>query len=822
MPYFAQSCSMKKYLMCKTNQFYIMKKYFTAFIIFKLWTATAFCQQLSQTVRGTIMDSDTKIPLTGVVITLSNGIDVHTTSDENGRFKLENVPVGRVSLQLSYIGYQQQTISQIEVSSGKEVVLDLSMQENIVKLEEVIVRTQRKKGEASNEMSLLSARSISVEETKRYTNSFNDPARVLSSYAGVAYTPNGGSDVIVRGNSPKYMQWRLEGVEISTPYHFDDQNVVSGGLTAINNNLLASSDFYTGAFSPEYGNALSSVYDLKYRAGNNEKLEASVGVGLIGTDVTLEGPFKKGYSGSYLINYRYSTISVLQDLKIVEIDGLAKFQDASFNIKLPTSMGCTFSFFGFWGKSSFYNEDITPEIWSTPGNTVINANTSEAFDKRNHVGTFGLSNTRPINDRSFIKTILAWSSDGIDDEIVEKSVRDSVISKHVSFENNLRRTTFRASMTYHNKINARNKIEIGTKYASMGYDYNQSIYNDQEKALFKTIDFDKKIGTIRNFISWRHRFTDQLTLVTGFHNMNVLLNKKSTIEPRLAIHWKINENHSINAGFGCHSAMESVPAYFAKVRQADGTITEPNKKLGLLRARHVVAGYEIRFTENLRAKIEAYYQDLFNLPVEDNDTSFYTTLNEGTEYRYVPLVNKGTGKNTGLELTVERFFANNYFFLVTASIFDSKYKALEGIERNTRYNNNYIFNILAGKEFPKLGKKQNKTFGINVKLFMRGGQPYIPLLRDDQGNLAVDPAQNRYWDYKNAYNKRMEDIYSLNLSVSYKINRPNVTHEIYLDLQNLTNNLGKLEEYYNEKEEGSVGYVKQMFFFPNLMYKLYF
>jgi hypothetical protein len=323
-------------------------------------------------------------------------------------------------------------------------------------------------------------------------------------------------------------------------------------------------------------------------------------------------------------------------------------------------------------------------------------------------------------------------------------------------------------------------------------------------------------------VSWRHRFNDQLTLVAGFHNMNVLLNHKSTLEPRLAISWKINEIHSFNAGFGCHSTMESVPAYFTKVQLADGSIVEPNKDLGLLRARHFVLGYEIRFTENLRAKFEAYYQSLFNLPVEDNDTSYYATINEGTEYRYLPLVNKGTGYNKGIELTIERFFSNNYFYLITGSLYDSKYKTLEGVERNTRYNNNYIVNLLVGKEFVKLGKKQNKTLGLNMKFFVRGGQPYLPLLRDNNGELAVDPSINRIWDYKNAYNKRMDGIYALNFSVSFKINRPKVTHEIYLDLQNLTNNLGHLEEFYDENEPGKVGYVKQMFFFPNMMYKIYF
>jgi hypothetical protein len=796
-----------------------MKKLIFTIIQIALFTTMAFGQKLTQTVRGSITDADSKLPLIGAsVIIIDNGPLTGTTTDVKGNFRFESIPIGRVTLQFSYIGYDIQTITNIEVNSGKEVFLEINMKESAVKMDEIVVRAH-KKGEAVNDMSFLSAQSISVEQTKRYTGGMDDPARVVSSYAGVMSSPDGSSDIIVRGNSPKYLQWRLDGIEISSPYHMNDQNSSFGALTALNNSLLSTSDFYTGAFAPEYGDVLSSIMDIKLRTGNNEKFEAAFGIGLLGTDITLEGPFKKGYAGSYLVNYRYSTVSLIKKLGLVDVKGAVDYQDATFKVVLPTKKTGTFSFFGLGGLSGLKMVDIKPGEFSTPGSTTTDAIISKDFSKDAYLSNFGINHTLTITNNSFIKTSLYYSGTGIDDNISEG---DSGVAKMETFKSRIANSTYRASIIYSNKLNAKNKIQFGVKYAMNINNYNQDIYNNQVDAIVNVTDFNKSINTLNNFVSWKHSFNENVSFVAGVHNMNVLYNQKRTIEPRFAVNWKINKTNSVHAGYGKHSTMESVHNYFTKVIQNDGSVIEPNKNLGLLKADHFVLGFEKRFTEKLMAKVEAYYQHLYNLPVENNDTSDYATINEGIDYRYVALVNKGTGKNYGVELTLERFFDKNFYFLINASLFDSKYKSLEGVWRNTQFNNNYLANILFGKEFKNLGKKQNKILAVNAKMLFRGGSRHIPLLRDAQGNVSVDPATNSYWDYKKAYNYKFDDISSVNLSVSYKINRPKATHEIFLDLMNITNNQVKISEYYDESKPGKVGYLTQFGFFPNLMYRIYF
>jgi hypothetical protein len=811
-----------------------MKQIYSTIFILAFCSTVIFGQKLTQTIRGTITDTDNNLPLVGVVVkTLDTDPVVGASTDVDGNFRLENIPIGRVTIQLYYVGYESTTIPNIVVNSGKEVILNLTMQESTLKMSEVVITVNKNKGEALNDMALISARSISAEETNRYAGGFNDPSRIVSNFAGVSSTQDGGNNIIVRGNSPKYIQWRLEGVQITNPNHFGDQGAVGGGISTLNNNILATSDFYTGAFAPEYGDVLSGVYDVKLRSGNNEKREAVFGFGLLGTDLTLEGPFKKGYGGSYLINYRYSTASMASDLGLIDVGGIPKFQDAAFKIMLPTKKLGIFSVFGLAGKSSLLFEDVTPAIWDTPGDNFMRPDRNEDYKKGAHLLNTGINHTLSVNKNSYLKTTLSYANEGIQDDIFDAKVinfyddegaflRDSVLSKTANYNGKIKKSSYRAAMTYHYKINAKNKIQIGTQYALLNHQTTQSRLRDTTTERITLLDFDENAGTLRNFVSWNHRINNDITLVTGFQNMNVLLNNKSTLEPRIAVNWKLNNTNSFHAGYGNHSTMENIQHYFTQIQQPDGSITTPNKDLGLLRANHYVVGYQKRFGQNLVAKVEAYYQDLYNLPVENDSKSFYATINEGIDFRYADLVNKGTGKNYGLEMTLERFFKNKYYYLINASLYESKYTSLEGMERNTPYNGNYLVNILGGKEFDRLGRKHNQALTLNAKVFFGGGQKIIPLLRDVQGNLAVDPANNKYWDYSRAYEDKVEDIYTVIVSASYKWNKRRATHELYLNLDNVTNTKGKISEFYDASAAGKVGYVTQFGFFPNLMYRAYF
>jgi hypothetical protein len=777
--------------------------FLTVLVFVGFFSAPFVCAQtITQTVRGTIIDEDGKFPLPGatVVVMGSNPLKGAVTN-ENGEFRLTNVAVGRISLEIKFIGYEDLIVPNILVNSGKENVLDLKMRESFVKMDEIVV-TAQKKGEVLNEMAVISSRSFSVEETNRYAGSLQDPSRMVSAFAGVMSNPEGDNDIIVRGNSPRGILWRLEGIEIPNPNHFSDEGSTGGPINAINSELLSNSDFYTGAFAPEYGDALSGVFDMHMRSGNNEKHEYSLGIGVLGTDVLLEGPFAKNYSGSYLINYRYSSLAMLNEAGIVDFDGVPKYQDIGFKFLMPTKRLGTFSLFGLGGLSS-----IAVEEEDNDGNLTGKGNYSA------RLGVMGLNYTYSFNDNNLMKITLSGSGNGSKYYWEETDSAEHLLPNSKA---DWVKSSLRSSIMFSTKLNQRNRVIIGLKFTHHFYNMFEYYLDDDLNRWVYSINTKVDADYLQSYISWKWRITDDITAVSGLHGIHFSINNEISIEPRIGLKWQINPKQAVNLGYGIHSKVESIFAYYRIENSAEGESVSPNTGLGMSKASHYVLGYDHKFSKNLNSKIEFYYQKLYNIPVENNDSSVYSIINSDEGYADGILVNKGSGYNYGVELTLERYFANQYYFLITSSIYNSKYKTLEDKWRNTKYNGNYAVNFLAGKEFHIGNIQGKKVLGVNTKIFYNGGLRYVPVKLQE----SREDGETVY-DESKAWNERLNNIFQVNLSVTYRINRHRAGHEFILDIYNVTNARGKTWEYYN-KYTDNIDYDRQLNILPNIMYRIHF
>jgi len=289
-----------------------MKKAFFIFLLSLLLYWQAYSQSLVQTIRGRVIDIDSKAPLVGAVLFIE-GADpmIGSITDAEGYFQFPDLPIGRYTVGVSCIGYENKSLPNQLLGAGKEVVIDIEMSESLKEIDEVVITARKNKGEPINDMSTVSARSITVEETQRFAGSFNDPSRLVSSYSGVMSDPSGNNDIIIRGNSPRGLQWRLEGVDVPNPNHFANEGATGGPISILNNTTLDECDFFSGAFPADYGDAYSGVFDVHLRKGNNKEREFTAQVGVIGMDVTAEGPFISQSLASYIINYRYSSLDLL-------------------------------------------------------------------------------------------------------------------------------------------------------------------------------------------------------------------------------------------------------------------------------------------------------------------------------------------------------------------------------------------------------------------------------------------------------------------------------------------------------------------------------
>jgi hypothetical protein len=769
--------------------------------LFFSFTANA---QYTQQLRGTITDQVLQTPLAGATVTLQPGGQSIIT-DEQGVFRFKELPVGSYRLQISFTGFKEAVFDNIVINSGKETVLNLPMEALIRTEAAVVLKSNSKKNKPLNDMSAVSARAFSVEETQKYAAAVNDPLRMATAFPGVLAADDGSNSIIIRGNSPGGLLWRMEGMDIPNPNHFSVTGGSGGGISILNSQLLSNSDFVTAAFAAEYGNAMSGVFDLKLRKGNNEKREYTVQAGVLGLNAAAEGPFSKKYKGSYLINYRYSTLSLLNEIGVLKNGGSTNFQDLSYNIYLPAGRWGTFSLFGFAGKS----DDIAkPEIDSSKW---------EEHDDRYpykfvaNTSMNGLTHTILLGNRINLKSGIGYSSTR--NEFDENYIKDDYsLAKNYNDSYKTQKWIFNSQLNY--KFSNRLNLRAGIIAHFIRFNYYQLSSEHDGEPLLEVVNTKGTTATQQAYAQVQYKPADKFTINAGLHYMHLDLNNTSSVEPRFSARWTINSRSSLSAGYGLHSQQQATGVYFAKEQQTDGSWLYLNKQLGFTKGHHYVLSYSQRLSPKLLLKTELYFQQLFNVPVSLKDSSTFSTLNIHDEYVLEPMANKGKGRNYGVEISLERYLQNNFYLTLSNSIYQSKYTAADGVERNTRFNGNYIFTFIAGKDF--VNDHKARTFGINLKTIYAGGLRTTP--------IDLEASREKGYGVYNeelAYSLQNSAYFRTDLRVSIKWNRKKLTSTLSLDIQNITNR----QNIYNQtfdKDKNNIVTNYQTGLIPVLNYKVEF
>jgi hypothetical protein len=641
-------------------------------------------------------------------------------------------------------------------------------------------------------MAGVSARSFTVEETEKYAGSWGDPARMASNYAGVFTNGDRYNYIVIRGNSPNGLIWRMEGIPIPNPNHFDYPGSTGGPISIVNNNVLMQSDFLTGAFPAEYTNGVSGVFDLRMRNGNSKKHEFVAQLGMMGLEAGAEGPLSKKSNASYLINYRYSLLGLVDEL--LWVDALPYYQDLSFKLNFPLKKG-NLSVFGLAGASHITGqmEDTTTHT----GNDIYEL--VERSDSK--TGVIGLRYVHFFSDRTRIISNLALSGSRSSER------QDSLVNGHKTRmvgEEEFWEDRLLISSKLIKKFNARNTATIGILLEDNKVDYlsrdRSLIYSlpgpDSLVLLPPRISKEDHLIVFQSFMEWKHRFTNKLTLYTGLNYQQFLYNNSFAIEPRANLRWRFKEKHSISIGYGLHSTLQSFFYYLVRTPLNDDlwdidNYTESNQDLEFTKSHHFALGYDFSISQDLRLKAEVYYQSLYNIPVETKESHLsMINIGAGEEYPYIDsLVNNGTGRNAGIELTLERFLSKHYYFLITTSLLDSKYEGSDGISRNTAFNSNYNLNALVGYE---LALNDRSALNFNIRTVAAGGRRVIPYDEEQ----TIEKGEDVY-DYSEAYELQLAPYFRLDARISYKISGTRASHEIGVDFTNLTNRPNEFDQYYD-------------------------
>ena len=791
-----------------------------AFLPILLFPAFLFSQ--SQTVRGTVLDKQAETPLIGATIQVMNvEPGIGATTDLDGKFALKNVPVGRQTLRISYLGYEAQTIPNVLVNAGKEVLLTLKMEESFTAMDEVVVVAKVNKDKAINDLATISARQFNTEEVSRYSGGRGDVGRLVANFAGVAASNDARNDIIIRGNAPTGVLWRLEGIPIPSPNHYSTLGTTGGPVSALNPNMIGNSDFLTSAFPAEYGNATAGVFDINLRKGNRDRFEFMGQVGAFtGFEGAIEGPIRKG-KGSFVVAYRHSFAEVAQAAGLnVGTSATPKYKDLTFNVDFGSTKAGNFSVFGIGGYSSidFLGAEIdTTDLFANPTQNAYNVS---------KFGVLGLKHNILLNDHAYIRTVLSASHSGNSFETDDLEMTDAQGELLQTNDVLDAGDTYRLSSFYNDKISRRFTLRTGILLQSQNLDtYVKTregipdFDGNGQPDLFIQRDFNGDFRQAEAFVQTQWRIAARLTLNTGLHGLYFDKTEDVAIEPRVALNWQFAPKSTLNLGYGLHNQTQPLPVFLFRERQSDGTPVETNNDLGFTRSQHFVLGWDYKPAASWRVKAETYFQLLSDVPIESTPSSF-ALLNAGADFVFPEknnLVNEGTGTNIGAELTVEKFFSQGWYSLVTVSVFDSKYKGSDGIERSTAFDGGYVANALAGKEF-KLGSTGRRVLTLDTKVTAAGGRPYTPV------DLLASKAAGREVLLENlAFSQRLDGYFRWDVKIGMRINssKRKLSQTFFLDFQNVTNNQNIFAIRYNEVRN-EVGKTYQIGFFPDLMYRVEF
>lgn len=743
---------------------------------------------IKQNVRGTVLDKDSKssLPFANVFVLNTDPV-IGTTTDLDGNFIIKDLPIGRYSLKVSYIGYSDGLVSGFLHGSGKETILTIELTEQVQTLGDVIIQSDNT--EPLNEMATVSARSFDSEETKRYAASISDPARMVQVFAGVSGTDDASNEIVIRGNSPHWMLWKLEGVEIPSPNHFAEEGYTSGAVSILSTNMLGNSDFYTGAFPADYGNALSGVFDLNLRKGNNRKNEFTIQAGVLGIDLSAEGPFKKGYDGSFLFNYRYATLSLLNNFNIeVSENALPNYQDLSYKFHLPTKKSGNFSFWGIGGLSDV-DEKYIPNA-SEPENFQY------GYSDVTNTGMYatGLTHNYFPDNKSYIQTVISKSMSFSSEDYQTMTTAGLL---HGSLYDSLQKKAIRFSSFYNRKLSGRTTVRVGGIVNLLGYNYFSKTFDDNTQIWNKFMDSEGNTSLYQWYVQAKYKFTDKVVLTGGLHYSYFALSADQSLEPRLGLTFAMKNQQKLGFGLGQHSRHENLLVYFVDTDVSENSEYLPNKNLDLTKANHFVVSYERMIRKNLNIKTEAYYQYIPNLPVPVNPEKFNSPAFGGLSVSDT-LDNIGKAKNYGVELTLQKYFSNDYYFLFSSSLFESKYQPANGEWMNSKYNVNYINNLVGGKEFPW---KENKMIGFNAKIIWSGGKRLVPI------DLEASKIEGKaVYNFNEIYSTKGKDYFRTDIGVKLHIYKERTQHVISLDIQNVTNRLNTWAKVYDDQNEKIIDY----------------
>lgn len=773
-----------------------MRAWLSASLLLMLAAASA---QPTAAIIGRVIDADTEQPLPGATVeVLLPDSAFGTVTDERGAFRFGALPAGVHALLARFNGYAPTRVQEAWARTGRSEELTIALSRDPRTLEVFEVS-----GAAFERGRMRDGHPLTVEQTLRYPATFLDPARLASTRPGVATVNDQANHLSIRGNGPASNAYLLEGAEIVCPNHLTNAGTASdlptltgGGVTILSAQMLGPSRLLTGSLDAAYGNALGGILDMRLRRGSTDRRGYTVQAGLLGIDLSAEGPFRTGARSTYLINYRYSTIGLLGAMGIDLGDEAITFQDLSFHVAVPVGRG-SLSLFGLGGISENHH-------------AVVDDTSAREFDKDSQdirytgsMGAAGITLALPLGHKGHWRTTMIASENDQSRDSETYDASQTAIARSASA---LRERKLSAITRLGGRIGEFVSYEAGA--------------SAMERTVTKELLLAETTASwlVRPFAQAGIELGARWQLEIGAAYANSTTGGYGVWEPRGSIAFAASERTAVSLFAGQRSQLPAVQLYYL---QPSGNFWN-NSPIGLDRMQEAVLAVEHAARPHLRIRAEAFVQQRFDVPIGDatrwvppfNDDG--SMVNAWDQPLVLDLRAQGEARNTGAEASLLHDMRNGRYVQFNATAFQSTYTDSEGRERESRWSRRFVVNAIAGREFTKQTEQRVRGWGLNIRAVVAGGlrsSPIDTLMSGAVGGTVFDPSQ--------PFRQQQAAYHRIDLRVYLKREHARRSGQWSLDLQNVLNTRNEAYRYFDHRKGGVVAQ-EQLGLIPNLSYRIEF
>jgi hypothetical protein len=738
-----------------------MKKILVILIL--LGTTALFAQsdEPKGSIEGKVLDIETKTPLIGVNIYIKS-TQTGATTDLDGNYKMLNVSVGLINVVFSYIGYEAVTKTDINVKPDRTTFLNIEMNSSAVELQDIVV-TNGYFSELENKP--VSTVNFSAEEIRRSPGTAGDVSRILFTLPSIAKINDQRNSLIVRGGTAVENSFYLDNIEIPNINHFPVEGSSDGPIGILNADFINDVNFYSGGFSPIYGDRLSSIMEISYREGDKTRFSPQVNLSMAGAGGAVEGSL--GGKVNYLFSFNKSYLDLLVN-QIEEGAPLPKYGDVQGKIVYDID-----------DKNSLTLLDVLSidEIYMNEDKAVDN-------DANMYGRTDGITNTVGANwqhiwnNNGFSNTSIAYTYTKYDRNY------SKTVSRQQFYTNNSRENTIRFRNVNYLKLNNTNSIEFGGDLSGMFTDFNTFYgeYEDQYGNITPPLYIDKKISGYKLGAFGVHHlnFLEKFKLDYGARVDYFTYNQNLNVSPRATLTYQFSPKTSFSVSSGL---------FYQNIPNNILVQSEDFKSLKTPSAVHYIAGISHNLGDATRLSVEAYYKDYYNFPINPEQPTMFLfdqTQVFGIFWSNTLLEDNGRANAKGIEVILQKKLAKDFYGLVSGSLTNSGYQDYYGNQHNRIYDNMFNLNIEGGYIL-------GNDWEFKVRWVYAGGAPYTPFDYEASKEAGVG-----IWDLSRTNSERLPDYHSMNIRIDKRFYFSTSSLLLYLSVWNVYNRENVASYYWNE------------------------